>query len=87
MKGYKALTAVRDMDARFLDEANVKACDYNSSRQEVYDAERYRVALSGGGYSSDYYYDGYLPWRSNAVAYWMFCDFWSYTYPGVSSYT
>lgn len=64
---------------------NVKACDTSTSREVIYDAEQYQLALTGGGYS-DYYYEGYLPWDTNAVAYWMFCDFWSYTYPGVSSY-
>ena len=68
-------------------EYNIKARDVSTSRERVYDAERYQVALSGGGYSSNYYYEGYLPWKSSPVAYWMFCDFWSYTYPGVSSYT
>lgn len=66
---------------------NVKARDVSTSRENIYDAKRYQVALSGGGYSSEYYYEGYLPWRTNAVAYWMFCDFWAYTYPGVSSYS
>lgn len=66
---------------------SIKACDTTTSRERIYDAERYQVALSGGGYSSEYYYEGYLPWKSSPVAYWMFCDFWSYTYPGVSSYS
>lgn len=66
---------------------NVKAIDLSTSRENIYNAERFQVALSGGGYSSEYYYEGYLPWRTNAVAYWMFCDFWAYSYPGVSSYT
>lgn len=66
---------------------SVKARDVSTSRENIYDAERYQIALSGGGYSSEYYYEGYLPWRTNAVAYWMFCDFWAYNYPGVSSYT
>ena len=65
----------------------VKARDISTSREQIYDAERYQVALSGGGYSSEYYYEGYLPWNTTAVAYWMFCDFWGYSYPGVSSYT
>ena len=33
----------------------VKACDLSTSRESIYDAERFRVALSGGGYSSEYY--------------------------------
>ena len=66
---------------------NIKACDTSTSREQIYSAERYQVALTGGGYSSEYYYEGYLPWNTNAVAYWMFCDFWSYQYPGVSSYS
>ena len=66
---------------------SVKARDVSTSRENIYAAERYQVALSGGGYSSDYYYEGYLPWRTNSVAYWMFCDFWGYDYPGVNSYT
>lgn len=66
---------------------NVKARDTSTSREQIYSAERYQVALSGGGYSSEYYYEGYLPWKTNTVAYWMFCDFWAYQYPGVRSYT
>lgn len=66
---------------------DVKARDLSTSRERVYAAERYQVALSGGGYSSEYYYEGYLPWRTNAVAYWMFCDFWGYDYPGVKNYS
>jgi len=66
---------------------SVRAIDTSTNRQQTYSAERYQVALSGGGYSSSYYFDGYLPWRSNTVAYWMFCDFWAFSYPGVSSYS
>lgn len=66
---------------------NIKASDLATSRNNVYDAERYQTALDGGGYSSEYYYDGYLPWKNSTVAYWMFSDFWGYTYPGVSSYS
>ena len=65
----------------------VKARDNVLSREKIYDAEKYQVALSGGGYSSEYYYEGYLPWDTDVVAYWMFCDFWAYSYPGVRSYT
>ena len=65
----------------------VKARDVSTSRERTYDAERYQILLESGGYSSDYYYNGYLPWNSTAVAYWMFCDFWAYPYPGVSSYS
>lgn len=66
---------------------NIKARDLATSRDRVYDAERYQTALDGGGYSSEYYYDGYLPWKSSTVAFWMFSDFWGYTFPGVSSYS
>ncbi len=66
---------------------NVKARDFSTSREHIYNAKSFQVALSGGGYSSEYYYEGYLPWRTNTVAYWMFCDFWVVSYPGVSSYT
>ena len=65
---------------------SIKARDVGTSREMFYDAEIYQVALVGGGYSSEYYYDGYLPWNSSVVAYWIFCDFWIYTYPGVASY-
>lgn len=66
---------------------DIKAIDPDTSRQRIYDAERYQVALSGGGYSSSYYYEGYLPWNSNTVAYWMFSDFWAIPYPGVKNYS
>ena len=65
----------------------VRARDIRTSREQTYDAERYQVALDGGGYSSEYVYEGYLPWDTDAVAYWMFCDFWGYSYPGVKSFT
>ena len=66
---------------------DIQALDPDTSRQRFYSAKRYQVALDGGGYSSDYYYEGYLPWNTNAVAYWMFSDFWVTSYPGVKSYT
>lgn len=66
---------------------NVKAKDLPTSRERFYTAKQYRLALEGGGYSSSYYFEGYLPWNSNAVAYWMFSDFFAYQYPGVSSYS
>lgn len=65
----------------------VKAVDPVTSREQIYDGEQFRIALEGGGYSSDYYYDGYLPWNSNSVASRMFSDFWAYPFPGVSSFT
>jgi len=52
-----------------------------------FDAERYQVALSGGGYSSDYYYEGYMPWNSSSVAYMFYSAFWSDGYAGVNSYS
>ena len=64
----------------------VKAVD-STNRAMTFDANRYQVALEGGGYSSTYYYEGYLPWRSNEVAYWLFCDFWTYNYPGVKNFS
>lgn len=66
---------------------NVKAKDMSSGRETVYPSSRYSVKLSDNTYSSSYYYDGYLPWNSNNIAYWMFCDFWNYSYPGVASYS
>lgn len=65
----------------------VKACDLDTSRERVYDAERYQVLIDGNVYASQFFYDGYLPWNTNDVAYWMFCDFFGYQYPGVSSFT
>lgn len=66
---------------------DIKAVDTPSLREQEYEGLRYRVALTGGGYSSTYYYEGYMPWNSDNVAYWLFPDFWTYQYPGVSSYS
>ena len=66
---------------------NVKARDTKTGREQIHNAEIYQVALDGGGYSSELYYEGYLPWNSDTVAYWMFLDFWSYLYPGVKKYS
>jgi len=51
------------------------------------DAARYQVALAGGGYSSDYYYEGCMPWNTSPVAGMLYNMFWSDGYPGVSSYS
>ncbi len=64
-----------------------KARDIKTSRENTYTGERYQVALEGGGFSSEYCYEGYAEWNSNDIAYLMFSDFWSYSYPGVKSYT
>lgn len=64
----------------------VKARDLSTSRERIYDAERFQVDLSGGDYSSSYYYDGDLPWLTFAVAAWMFSVYWSSPFQGVSSY-
>lgn len=66
---------------------NVKAKDVSTGRERVYPSEKYRVKLTDGSYTSSYKYDGYLPWNNSTVAYWMFCDFWNYSYPGVASYS
>lgn len=66
---------------------NVKARDESVPRERIYEAERYKVALNGGGYSSNYYYEGPLPWNTNNAARWMFGDFWYYSYPGVESFS
>lgn len=66
---------------------NVKARDTKTGREQIHNAEIYQVALDGGGYSSELYYEGYLPWNSDTVAYWMFLDFCSYPYPGVKKYS
>lgn len=43
---------------------------------------------AGGGYSSSTYYDGYMPWNSTAVAYWMYYDYWDgKSYPVVLSFS
>ena len=65
---------------------DVKAWDIKTSRENIYNAQRYQVLLEGGSYSSTYYYEGYLPWNNHVVAYWIFNDFWAYSYPGVESY-
>lgn len=65
---------------------DVKVGDVDSSRIEYYSGEKSQTALVGGGYSSSYFYDGYMPWNSNHVAYWSYSDFWT-NYPGVSYYT
>lgn len=66
---------------------DIKATDPKTSRNNYYTGERCYTAVPGSGsvptWSSSYYYNGYLPWNSNAVAYWIFCDFWAFPYPGI----
>jgi len=67
---------------------DIRAEDTSTNRSHTYQGEAYRVYLDGGGYSSSTYYDGYMPWNSTAVAYWMYCDFWDgNSYPGVLSFS
>lgn len=65
---------------------DVKAKDTKTGMERYYTGDIYQVLLPGGTYSSSYCYEGYLPWNSTTVAYWMFCDFWGYQYPGVNSF-
>ena len=65
----------------------VKAIDPSTSREQIYDAERYQVLLDGGDYSSEYCYDGCMPWNRSIVANWMYSDFWGDNCPGVKSYS
>ena len=66
---------------------DVRATDPKSNRSNDYWGERCYSAVPGSGsstiWSSSYYYNGYLPWNSYEVAYWFFCDFWAYPYPGI----
>ena len=64
----------------------VKARDNKTNREQFRDAEIFKVALKGGGYSSKDYYEGYLPWNDDIVAYEWFLEFWNYPYPGVRGY-
>lgn len=64
----------------------VKARDNKTNREQFRNAEIFKVALKGGSYSSKDYYEGYLPWNDDIVAYQWFLDFWNYPYPGVRGY-
>lgn len=66
---------------------NVKAEDAETSAKQIFTGEKCRVCLDGGGYSSTYAYNGYMPWNSNTVAYNLFNNFWATTYPGVKRYS
>ncbi len=60
----------------------VKARDNKTNREQFRNAEIFKVALKGGGYSSKDYYEGYLPWNDDIAAYQWFLDFWNYPYTG-----
>lgn len=67
---------------------DIRAVDPSTSRSRTYEGETYKLYLEGGGFSSETFYDCYLPWNSNAVAYWMYCDFWDgNNYPGVRNFS
>ena len=72
--GYLQNAISKTYYARIYD-YNVKACDFSTSRETYYQAEKLRIALPGGGYSSNYYFNGNMPWYDNYVAYSLFCDF------------
>lgn len=58
------------------------------SRERTFEGEQFRILLPGGEYSSDYYYDGFLPWNDNSVARVFYENsFGTSYYPGVKSYT
>lgn len=65
--------------------------DDSTQREKIYDAERFRVAVDSDTgeavFSSEYQYDGNMPWNSTDIAYYMFCDFWTYNYPGVKNFS
>lgn len=64
----------------------VKTRDNKTNREQFRYAEIFKVALKGGGYSSKDYYEGYLPWNDDIVAYQWLLDVWNYPYPGVRGY-
>ena len=64
----------------------VKARDNKTNSEQFINAEIFKVALKGGGYSSKDYYEGYRPWNDDIVAYQWFLDFWNYLYQGVRGY-
>lgn len=68
---------------------DVEAVDPATDRSNSYEGSMHKVVAPGAHYS-EVYYEGYYPQflskNDNAVAYWMFCDFWAYSYPGVKSY-
>lgn len=70
-----------------LTKYKVKAVDPDTSREQIYDAERYQLKSGSGGYSSEYHYDGCMPWNKSIVANWMYSDFWGDNCPGVKSYS
>lgn len=65
----------------------IKATDPSSGNTKYYNGEEYRVLLEGNIYSSELYYSGKRNWWTNNVIVLMWPDFWSCTYPGVSSVT
>jgi len=64
---------------------NVKANDPDTGRNCYYTGKRHRALASE--YYDETYYEGYMPYNSTTVAYWMYCDFWDgNSYPGVESF-
>ena len=84
------------LQAKISHEYYVKIADYRAKaidgtqREHIYDTQRFQVAVDGDNgdniFSSEYQYEGNMPWNSTDVAYYLFCDFWTYNYPGVKSF-
>lgn len=66
---------------------DIKATDPATGTTKYYFGEEFRVFLDGGGFSSELYYSGKRKWWTNNVIVLMWPDFWSCTFPGVSSVT
>lgn len=68
---------------------DTEAINPKISGSRTYEGSMHKIVSSGASFNQTFY-EGYYPQflsiKDNAVAYWMFSDFFGYDYPGVKSY-
>lgn len=68
---------------------DLKAIDPKTKNSKTYEGSMHRVISKGANFDKVYYngcYPQFLAKKDNTVAYWLFSDFFAYSYPGVKSY-